>query len=163
MILIVAAYAENRAIGNNGSLPWPGMAADKKRFHQLIHGKNIVMGAKTYREYQKAKNAFSVANVFVLSHHLTSLPDATVWPDVSHALAYAEQHELWVIGGESVYEQLIPHASVMYLTEIDGSFKADTFFPSYAEREWKITSKESYQADNDNPYQYTFITKSTSN
>lgn len=161
MISIIAAYDRNGGIGQNGRLPWPRMAADKARFHQLIHQKNILMGAKTYSEFHRAHHAFSVKNAYVLSRQLSELPDAVVLNNVQSVIDEAARSELCVIGGAEIYQLMLPLADTMYLTVIDGSFQADTFFPQYDSSDWKVVEEQSFPADTENPYPYTFLTLKT--
>lgn len=160
MISIVAAHDQNGGIGQNGGLPWPRMAADKTRFHQLIHQKNILMGAKAYPDYHRVKYAFSVKNAYVLSRQLSELPDAVVLNNVQSVIDGAARSELCVIGGAEIYQLMLPFADTMYLTVIDGSFQADTFFPQYDSSDWKVMEEQSFPADAENPYPYTFLTLS---
>ena len=67
------------------------------------------------------------------------------------------KEEAFVIGGGMVYRQMMPLADKLYITHIHHSWEdADTFFPEIKEDEWELTGKEDHQADEKNPYAFTF-------
>ena len=68
-------------------------------------------------------------------------------------------HEMFVIGGGEVYRQMMPYADRIYLTRIHHTWDdADTFFPPIDENQWVAESEETHEADEQNPFAYTFIT-----
>ncbi len=68
-------------------------------------------------------------------------------------------NEIFVIGGGEVYRQLMPYADRLYITRIHHTWDdADTFFPTIDESQWSVESEERHQADEQNPYDYTFQT-----
>lgn len=156
MLYFVAAHDQNFGIGNHSHLPWPRMAADITRFHELIKGKTIVMGQKTYLEYKRAKHTFNTEEVFVLSSTLKSLPDAQVLHDLKDILELSKSKEVWVIGGGSLFTQLLSKVDTMYLTRIEAQFKADTYFPKYNQKDWKV-DEQRFKAHKDNPFSYSFL------
>lgn len=157
MIIFVGAHAHNYAMGYKRSLPWPLMQRDKDHLHNLANGKHIVMGERTYHDYKDIRAAFETDDVTVISRSVDSLPDATVVHSIQPIIDQAGGEDLWVIGGGNVFTQLLPYANKMYLTEIDGEFEADTFFPEYEKNEW-IVDAENFPADDQNPYPYAFLT-----
>lgn len=134
------------------------MKNDRERLHKLAKGKIIVMGERTYQAYKDVKEAFNTQHVIVLSHSLKYLDDAEVVHELDEIVERAKSSELWVIGGGSMFKQLMPYASKMHLTEIDGEFEADTFFPEYDTSEWELVEKLNEPADQDNPYSSVFVT-----
>jgi dihydrofolate reductase len=159
MIYIVAAHDQNNGIGYKGAIPWPRIAEDKKYFHSLIHGKDIVMGMNEYQEgYQRAKHVYSTRKVYVLSRSKDAVDNAEIVGDITAVLKIAKQSDIWVIGGAQVYEQLLPYADKMYLTIIDGVFPADTYFPAYRQSDWHIVKSQSRDPDDTGyPHRYTFL------
>lgn len=158
MINFVAAHGKKRELGYQGRLPWPRMAADIQRLHNLIDNQIIVMGEQTYREYRHVKHAFHSKRVFVLSSKNVDDDDVETIYSIEDVLSLAKKSTLWVIGGAKVFQQLLPYAQTMYLTCIDGNFKADSFFPSYDSRDWEVIDEQSFSADGDNPFDYSFLT-----
>lgn len=156
MLIFAAAHDKNFGMGYKGRLPWPRMAADIERFHRLTKDKTVLMGERTYREYQSVKHAFGVGKIYVLSNSRTLLPDAEVIRDLEFIKKQATTKDIWVIGGGSVFKQLINTADKMYLTRIEGEFEVDTYFPKYNINDWSVF-EERFSADKVNPYPYTFL------
>jgi dihydrofolate reductase len=157
MIIFTAAYAHNYAIGYKGRVPWQRMKADRERLHELTTNKTVVLGERTYREYEDVQKTLRTNKIIVISRNVTELPDAIVVPSLDTIIERGKHEDMWVNGGGSVFTQLLPYAGKMYLTEIDVEVEADTFFPAYSVDEWRVVKKDSFQADNDNPYPYTFL------
>lgn len=156
MLYFVAAHDQNLGMGNHGHLPWPRMAADIERLHALTRNKTIVMGQRTYEEYKRVKHAFNIYESYVVSNSLLSLPDAKVIHDIKDIVALSKQKDVWVIGGGSIFSQLIAYVDVMYLTQLESSFDVDTYFPDYEPTDWN-QEKQSFPADQLNPFPYTFL------
>ena len=114
---IIAAVARNRAIGkDNKLLYW--LPNDLKRFKQLTTGHTIIMGRRTFESLPKG--ALPNRRNVVVSHTLTELPGCDVYPSLDAALSNCSANEdVYVIGGASVYEQALPLADRLCLTEID--------------------------------------------
>lgn len=150
---IIAAVAENRAIGyQNKLLYW--LPNDLKRFKQLTTGHTIIMGRKTFESLPKG--ALPNRRNVVLSRSVTEIPSCEVFRSLDEALAHcADDEEIYVIGGASVYEQAMEKADRLCLTEIaDTPSTADAFFPSY--EGWKQIKREVHQKDERHAYDYVF-------
>lgn len=156
MIIFVAAYANNRVMGFQGKLPWPRMAADIARLHQLTNQQAIAMGERTYRQYSDVKHAFDVESVLVVSHSTGPLPDAEL-VSLEQLIKLSQTQDIWVIGGAQIFLQLLPYAKKMYLTEIDSDFAGDAYFPDYSLSEWRLVGEQLFSADTNNPYPYKFL------
>ena len=153
-INIIAAVAENRAIGyQNKLLYW--LPNDLKRFKQLTTGHTIIMGRRTFESLPKG--ALPNRRNVVLSRSVSELPDCEVFPSLDEALAHCSaDEEVYVIGGASVYEQAMKKADRLCLTEIaDTPADADAFFPPY-EDGWTLEKKEEHMKDERHAYDYTF-------
>ncbi len=159
MIVFVGAYTQNYAVGKDGHLPWQGslMQTDKARLHKLTSGKKIVAGERAYHDYQDIQSAFHTKDVIVISRSTNKLPDAVVVSDIQNIIELSKTEELWVIGGGSIFTQLLPYADKMFLTRIEAELPGDAFFPKYDLTQWQIENKQTYPADEKNPYPYTFI------
>jgi dihydrofolate reductase len=72
---------------------------------------------------------------------------------------YLCEHEekVFIIGGTSVFKQTLNKADSLYITWIHAEFTADTFFPEINFSDWKEVSREDYEADEKNPYPYSFV------
>ena len=163
MITIIAAVARNRAIGlDNKLIYW--LPNDLKRFKALTTGHTIIMGRNTYRSLPKG--ALPNRRNVVLSRTLgtatdeekqAQMPGCDVYPTLQAALDSCRTDEdIYIIGGASVYEQAMPLANRLCLTEVDDMpAAADVFFPDYSG--WRETGRETHEADERHPYAYSFV------
>lgn len=154
MITLIAAVAKNRAIGyGNKLLYW--LPNDLKRFKALTTGHTIIMGRKTYESLPKG--ALPNRRNIVLSQTENNFPGCETFRSLDEALRHcANEEEVFVIGGESVYRQSIGKADRLCLTEIDDTpDKADAFFPEY--NNWQVISKEYHDKDEKHAYRYAFV------
>ena len=154
MISIIAAVAKNRAIGHNNKLIY-WLPNDLKRFKALTTGHTIIMGRNTYESLPKG--ALPNRRNVVLSRTTKELPGCDVYPSLEAALQSCKPDEdIYIIGGARVYEQALPLADRLCLTEVDDvPFEADAFFPDYSG--WHVVSKESHPTDDRHAYEYAFV------
>lgn len=157
IISLIAAMGRNRVIGTHNKLPWD-MPADMKRFRHLTRGKPIIMGMKTF---------VSIGRVLPdrLNIVLTRDPDwqapegAITAHSPEEAIKIAEGHEeVMVIGGEQIFRIFLPLAHKIYLTLIEHDFEGDARFPEFDIKDWRETERIPHEADEKNPYPYTFLT-----
>ena len=154
MISIIAAVARNRAIGfQNKLIYW--LPNDLKRFKQLTTGHTIIMGRNTYLSLPKG--ALPNRRNVVLSTTVKDIPGCDVYPTLEAALQSCRSDEdVYIIGGASVYQQALPLADRLCLTEIDDTpEQADTFFPDYSQ--WRIDKKEAHPKDERHAFNYAFV------
>lgn len=154
MIHVIAAVAQNRAIGRENKLIY-WLPNDLKRFKQLTTGHTIVMGRHTFESLPKG--ALPNRRNVVLSRSQTSFPGCDTYTSLEEALQHCNPEEdIYIIGGASVYEQALPLADRLCLTEIDDTpTGADAFFPPYDD--WSIVSKEEHEKDEKHPFNYAFV------
>lgn len=154
MISIIAAVAQNRAIGNeNKLLYW--LPNDLKRFKALTTGHTIIMGRKTFDSLPKG--ALPNRRNVVISRTVKELPGCDVYASLEEALQNCDvEEDVYILGGASVYEQALPLADRLCLTEIaDTPASADAFFPSYDG--WKVASREDHDTDEKHAQRYSFV------
>ena len=154
MINIIAAVARNRAIGfENKLLYW--LPNDLKRFKALTTGHTIIMGRNTFESLPKG--ALPNRRNVVLSRSVKELPGCEVYPTLEEALNSCQADEdIYIIGGDRVYEQAISMADRLCLTEIDDlPAEADAFFPDYSD--WKVATKETHPKDEKHAFGYAFV------
>lgn len=162
MISLIAAVAKNRAIGWRGKIPWH-LPADLKHFRETTMGHPVVMGRKTYESLGKTLPGRT--NIVLTRTHLKNTaspefnpPDAATVPSFKEALDLTDgAGEVFVIGGQSVYEEALPFAEKIYLTLVDAEVDGDTFFPEFNESEWQLLNSEHHEKDEKNHYDYTFL------
>ena len=125
-LAIIAAVGHRRAIGKDGKLPWH-IPEDLKRFKRLTTGHTVLMGRGTWESLGRPLPGRR--NVVLSS---SPVPGAESYPSIEESLrALASSEKVFVIGGGSVYSQLIDRADELYLTLVDRDVEADTFFPPY--------------------------------
>jgi dihydrofolate reductase len=154
-VSIVVAMAANRVIGNNNQLPWH-LPADLKHFKQTTMGKPILMGRKTWESIGRPLPGRT--NIVITRDESYAAPGCLVVHSIEAAMqAAAQQDEVMVIGGAEFYRQVLPRADTIYLTRIHQDFEGDTFFPELDEAEWQEVARVDCDADDRNPYAYSFI------
>ena len=157
IISLIAAMADDRAIGINNSLPWK-LPADMQWFRKHTLGKPVVMGRKTFESFG-GRPLPKRPNIVVTTDKAYVAEGAIVVNSIEEAIAAAgEVDELMIIGGASFYEQMLAKADRFYLTRVHGQFEADAWFPEYESYGWKEVAREEYKADEDNAYDMSFIT-----
>ena len=156
-ISIIAAVADNYAIGKSNNLPWH-LPADLKHFRQLTTGHAVVMGKRTFESLPNGPlpDRKNIVLTSILSEGVNqgyfeadSLEDAIYLCE--------REDQVFIIGGATVYKQSIDKVNSMYITWVHHEFLADTFFPEISFDEWEEVSREDYDADDKNPYSYSFV------
>lgn len=143
-ISLVVAVAENGIIGRGGDLPWR-MSSDLKTFRRLTMGKPIVMGRRTFASLKKPLDGrtnivvtrdpdFQVDGVVAVR----SVPDAL--EAARREVAQSDDPEVMIIGGATIYKQVLAEADRIYLTEIHGRPDGDTTFPELESEQWTEVS-----------------------
>ncbi|HUI09608.1 MAG TPA: dihydrofolate reductase [Bacteroidota bacterium] len=125
-LAIIAAVGRNRAIGARGKLPWH-LSEDLKRFKRLTTGSAVLMGRKTWESIGRPLPGRR--NVVLSSSPVPGVETYASADDALRALAALER--VFVIGGGSVYAQLLERADEIFLTLVDREVEADTYFPPY--------------------------------
>ena len=157
MISIIVAISENYAIGKKGDLLCH-MPADLKHFKQITTGKTVMMGERTFLSLPKHPLP-NRRNIVLTDVKGKTFEGAETVYSIDELRAKSEElrEEAFVIGGGMVYRQMMAYADKLYITHIHHSWPdADTFFPEIKESEWKLLSAEKHEADENNPYDYTF-------
>ena len=156
MITIIAAIAENNAIGLNGKLLY-WLPADLKRFKALTTGHTIIMGRKTFESLPKG--ALPNRRNVVLTRSKRTFEGAENFPSLAAALASCSPEEdVYIIGGASVYAEALPLADRLCLTEVhDTPKQADAFFPDFNPGEWEIVYREEFVPDEKHAQGFVFI------
>ena len=131
MELIVAVY-DDWGIGKDGTQP-VALSADRKFFRETTRGAMVIAGRKTVEDFPGKKPLPGRVNV-VLSRSTGEIPGFTVCADPQEALKLAESAErTMVIGGGSIYRQLLPVCTKAYVTKVHTTPESDTFFPNLDE------------------------------
>ena len=152
---LIVAMASNRAIGLNNQMPWH-LSADLKKFKQITMGAPILMGRKTYESIGKPLPGRS--NIIISRNPSYTQQGCSVFNNIQSALASCQDYdEVFIIGGATFYQSMLAQADFIYLTQINKSFEADTFFPEINRNEWKEVSREDINDDKSVDFSYSFI------
>ena len=152
MISLIAAIGKNNELGKNNDLIWH-LPNDLKFFKEVTMNKNIIMGYKTYLSLPgKLKGRHYI----VLTSKDRELdPDIDIYHSKEELLNNIKDNEdYYVIGGASIYEQLIDVCDRLYLTEIDAESDADVYFPSF---DTKLYTREVLKSNSDNGINYNHV------
>lgn len=150
--LIAAIASGNRALGKDNKLIYR-IPEDLKRFKEITSGHTIIMGRKTFESIGKPlPNRTNI----IITHDPKYFAEGGV---VVNSLEEAIQQvpgndEVFVIGGGQIYKEAINFADKLYLTVVEGSPDADTFFPDYSEFKKVIWESEEQESDG---FKYRFI------
>jgi dihydrofolate reductase len=153
---IVVAMDSNRLIGKDNGLPWH-LPADLAFFKKLTTGNTILMGRKTFDSIGRPLP--NRRNIVITRNADIEIAGCEVVNSIEEALSLAQgETEVMVIGGAKLYQQILPIADRLYITQIESEFDGDTYFPSYNEAEWFQISLDSREPDEDNHHKCHFIT-----
>jgi dihydrofolate reductase len=156
MISIIVAIAKNYAIGKNNDILWH-LPEDMKRFKKITSGHQVIMGKKTYLSlpFRPLRNRENIV--------ITDIPDemfdgCTVVYSIKEALERCNTgEECFIIGGATVYQQLLPFTNRLYITWIHKEFDGDVFFPVIDFNEWQIVSQEDFPFDDLLGFAYSYV------
>lgn len=150
-LALIAALADNRAIGIDNRLPWH-LPADLKHFKATTLGKPIIMGRKTWDSLGRPLPGR--LNLVVSRQPDLRLEGAEVCASLDAAIARAgawarEQGagELMLIGGAELYAQALPRAQRLYLTRVHLQPQGDAFFPEFAAADWQLAERSEQPAE----------------
>lgn len=156
MISLIVAMDKNRLIGKNNDLPWH-LPADLKYFKEVTTGHKIIMGRKTFESIGKPLPGRE--NIILTSNPSYSVEGCTVYHSIEQCLdrIHSDQvAQFFVIGGSVVFQEFLPYVSRLYITEIEGEFDGDTYFPPLRKEEWVLKSVKEGVVDDKSRYPHRF-------
>jgi len=131
MELIVAVY-DDWGIGKDGTQP-VALSADRKFFRETTRGAMVIAGRRTIADFPGQKPLPGRVNV-VLTRTPKEIPGFTVCTSAEEAAELAKTAErAMVIGGGSIYRQMLPMCDAAYITKVHCKPESDTFFPNLDE------------------------------
>ncbi|CAM1334075.1 dihydrofolate reductase [Tenacibaculum aestuariivivum] len=157
MITIIAAIANNNALGKDNDLIWH-LPADLKRFKKITSGHYILMGRNTFESIGKPlPNRTSV----IITRNKDYFKDGCLIANsIESAIELSKgTSDIFIIGGAQIYKQAIEKGLVdrLDITIVHYNFEADVFFPAIDMNVWKQVSREDFKADEKNKYDYSFV------
>lgn len=155
-ISVIVAIAENNAIGKDNRLLWK-LSEDLKRFKKITSGHTVIMGRRTFLSLPNGPLP-NRTNIVISDVPGEQFDGCQMAASIEEAMTSLDnEEEAFVIGGGMVYKQFLPHARKIYLTRVEHTFEADTFFPSLNLDEWNEIHRESVGASDKNDYPHTFL------
>ena len=152
---LVAALDRGGVIGRDGGLPWK-LGSDLARFRQITMGHPILMGRRTHESIGKPLPGR--LNLVLSRDRRYLAPGCVVVTSLEAALeACTEVDELMVVGGAAVYAAALPHATRLFLTEVDAEAAGDVRFPPFDRKQWRETLREPHAADVRNEHAFCFL------
>jgi dihydrofolate reductase len=156
MIILIAAAAQNNALGKDNAIIWH-LPDDFKRFKALTSGHHIIMGRKTFESFPKP---LPNRTHIVISRQKEYKREGCIIVDsIEKAIEISPKEEdLYIIGGGEIYNLGMPFADKIELTRVFENFSADTFFPEIESTIWKLSNKEHHAIDEKHNYEFSFET-----
>ena len=148
---IIVGIGNNREIGFKNQLLWH-LPADLKMFKKVTMGCPIIMGRKTFESIGRPLPGRE--NIIITRNKDWKSNGCTVVHSLSEAFTAAEKtdtKEAFVIGGGEIYKQALEVCDKLYLSQIDFTGEADTFFPDYSSFTWEKSHHEDFPAEGDKP------------
>ena len=156
MITIIAAIANNNALGMDNKLIWY-LPNDLKRFKSVTNGHHVIMGRKTFESLGKPLP--NRTSIIITRKKSYKAGNCLVVNSLEEALEKAKDDENpYILGGAEIYKLAMPIADKLDLTIVHHEFEADAFFPDIDTSIWKEKSREDFKADEMNKYDYSFVT-----
>lgn len=156
MLTMIAAAAENNALGKDNDLVWH-LPDDFKRFKKLTTGHHIIMGRKTFESFPKPLP--NRTHIVITRNENYRANGAIVVNSLEKAIEKAAKDpQPFIIGGGEIYKLALPKAKKIELTRVHENFEADAFFPEFDKEQWKLIAEEFHPKDENHQYTFTYLT-----
>lgn len=137
-LAVIAAYDLDRGIGKGGKLPWH-IPEDLQRFKRITEGSIVIMGRKTFESLPTGPLPGRL-NVVVTRNKRWQADGTLVAHNLNQAIQFTQGvARQFVIGGQDLFEEAIGQAGYAYLTEVQGYFGCDRYFPRFDHSQWSVT------------------------
>ncbi|MES2625117.1 MAG: dihydrofolate reductase [Pseudomonadota bacterium] len=158
---LIVAMTQNRVIGQHNAIPWH-LPNDLKFFKRITMGKPIIMGRNTYESIGKPLPGRE--NIVITRNPDYHVDGVHIVASVQEAIELCGQltapdheAEIMVIGGQQIFEQTLPLADRIYLTELHTTMPGDVFFPRVPNDQFQEIGRENFPATPENPFTYSFL------
>lgn len=156
MISIIVAIARNGVIGAGNNLIWH-ISEDLRRFKAITTGHPVVMGRKTYESIGRPLP--NRTNVVITRQSDFKAEGCVVVHSLQEAIQrFAEDEEVFIIGGGQIYAEALPLAKRIYLTEVDADYEGDTYFPQWDRSSWQLIDQERFPRGEKFAQPFAFLT-----
>lgn len=154
---LIVAVDKNWAIGYKNHL-LVSIPADMRFFRDETTSKVVVMGRSTLESFPSGQTLKNRTNIVITKQKDYKVKDAILVHSVEEALQEIEQYkseDIYIIGGESIYKQMLSYCDVAYVTKIDFTYEADAYFPDLDNMsDWELTEESEEETYYD--LEYTF-------
>ena len=154
---LIVAVDNNWAIGNKNEL-LVRIPNDHKHFREETTGKVVVLGRKTLETFPQGLPLKNRTNIILSTNKDCQVKDAIVVHSIEELLEELKKYQkedIYIIGGDSVYRQMLPYCNVAHVTKIDHEYEADAYFPNLdKDEEWEITAESDEQTYFDIAYEF---------
>ena len=154
---LIVAVDNNWAIGNKGEL-LIRIPNDHKNFREETTGKVVVLGRKTLDTFPQGMPLKNRTNIILSANQDYKVKDAIVVhsiDELNEELKKYKSEDIYIIGGESIYRQMLPFCNTAHITKIEHSYSAGTYFPNLDQMpEWKVTASSEEQTYFDITYEF---------
>lgn len=159
---ILVAVDRHWAIGNKGQL-LVTIPQDQKMFREETMGKVLVMGRKTLESFPGGQPLYGRTNIVLTADQDYRANGAIICHSIEAVFQELERYpsgDVFIIGGQSIYEQFLPYCDVAHVTSLDFAFSADTYFPNLDEApEWEVVAESEEHTYFDLCYQFKMYKK----
>ncbi len=153
---LVVAYDKNRVIGCNGTMPWD-LPADMKIFVRRTMHHPVVMGRKTWQSLRRQPLP-GRRNIVLSRDSAFTAPLAEVERTLEKIAAEFTNHgECMVVGGGEIYRIFLPQATRIYLSEIEGEFPGNVWFPKLNPEQWCEVSRVTVPKSDQNAFPFSSV------
>lgn len=154
---LIVAVDKRWAIGNKGRL-LVSIPQDQKTFRDMTLGKVIVMGRKTLESLPAGQPLYGRTNLVLTKDFNYRIKGAIVCHSMEEAFSRLKDYrdeDIYIIGGQSIYEQFLPYCKEAHVTRIDFAYDADTYFPDLEQNpDWELAEESDEQTYFDLCYVY---------
>ena len=159
MISAIVAVANNGVIGKLNSLPWY-LPADLNYFRSITKGCDVIMGKVTFDSIvTKLGHGLPGRTNIVLTRDFSYTSEfAKVVTSLDDAIAATSTDEVFIIGGSQIYALASNLVQRWYVTEVDADIDGDVVLKGFDKSEFTETVRESHLSDDENQYNYDFVT-----
>lgn len=160
---IIVAVDKNWAIGKDNEL-LVSIPADMKFFRETTMNKVVVMGRKTLESFPGGQPLKKRTNIVLTKNQNYHVEGGTVVHNIEELLEELKKYnseDIYVIGGDSIYHQMLPYCDTAHITKIDHAYEADSYFPNLDKMpEWRIEADSEEQTYFDLEYHFLLYKKS---
>lgn len=152
---LIVAVDENWGIGYKGDL-LERISEDLKNFKEKTIGKTIVMGRVTFDSLPNKKALPKRENIILTKQHNLKIEACKVYNNIEDILNLENKDDVFIIGGENIYQQFLPYCKKAYVTKIFNSYEHDRSFPNLDEKEYWLLTEKSEVLENKNGVKFQF-------